>query len=202
MVSSWPEELKGNGSVIIQIKKSELDLSTTNISLKNRVSEKFYILKRNPNSGRWFFVNLEHKTNEYIDFTTLLPAGSYDPFINNKNSYKTLNIDQGQVNFAILDLDNDNDKFDLDKIGGSDCNDWNLNVNPNAKEICDIIDNDCDGKIDTNDENLQDGYEFTNDICEGSKLKYTFNYGNYTMPKGLSFNKDNLIIDCQDSTIK
>ena len=42
--------------------------------------------------------------------------------------------------------DMDGDGFDTN----SDCNDGNPNINPNAVEVCDGIDNDCDGQVDSN----------------------------------------------------
>ena len=33
----------------------------------------------------------------------------------------------------------------------ADCNDWNLNAHPGADEVCDSIDNDCDGTLDEDD---------------------------------------------------
>ena len=50
----------------------------------------------------------------------------------------------------------DNDEDGYDAISGScsigiDCNDANANVNPSATEVCDGLDNNCDGEIDEED---------------------------------------------------
>jgi hypothetical protein len=44
--------------------------------------------------------------------------------------------------------DDDGDGF---TVAEGDCNDGNASINPNAAEVCDGIDNDCDGGIDDND---------------------------------------------------
>jgi hypothetical protein len=46
--------------------------------------------------------------------------------------------------------DNDGDGFDVT----ADCDDGDPAVNPDADEVCDEIDNDCDGAIDTEDDSL------------------------------------------------
>lgn len=52
----------------------------------------------------------------------------------------TLNVDFG----AVITVDNDGDGFP----SYADCNDFNASVNPNATELCDGIDNNCEGTID------------------------------------------------------
>ena len=48
--------------------------------------------------------------------------------------------------------DSDNDYYTKAICGGTDCNDSNKNVNPEATEICDdTIDNDCDSDVDMDD---------------------------------------------------
>lgn len=48
-------------------------------------------------------------------------------------------------------IDADNDSADSDLCGGTDCDDGEVGINPMAIEVCDNIDNDCDGTIDLED---------------------------------------------------
>ena len=47
--------------------------------------------------------------------------------------------------------DADGDGYCSEASGGSDCNDSNSSVHPGASEICDDLDNDCDGLVDEGD---------------------------------------------------
>jgi hypothetical protein len=49
------------------------------------------------------------------------------------------------------DFDADQDGFDAVDHDGNDCNDADPDVNPRADEVCDGIDNDCDGRVDGSD---------------------------------------------------
>jgi len=51
---------------------------------------------------------------------------------------------------ASFDLDADSDGFIANAAGGSDCNDRSASVSPAAVEVCDGIDNDCNGFVDDN----------------------------------------------------
>ena len=44
-------------------------------------------------------------------------------------------------------------------IDGQDCNDTDTNINPAATEVCDAVDNDCDGTTDTNATDASTWYE-------------------------------------------
>jgi hypothetical protein len=52
------------------------------------------------------------------------------------------------------DLDADNDGYDDRARGGEDCDDTDASINPIATEVCDGVDNNCDGLIDEEDPNL------------------------------------------------
>lgn len=47
-------------------------------------------------------------------------------------------------------VDNDNDSYGSNCAAGPDCDDTNRNINPDATEICDGEDNDCNNRIDDN----------------------------------------------------
>ncbi|MDP2306802.1 MAG: MopE-related protein [Pseudomonadota bacterium] len=53
-----------------------------------------------------------------------------------------------EVAFTVVILDADADGFINDALRGDDCDDGNPDVNPDATEVCDEVDNDCDGRID------------------------------------------------------
>ncbi len=48
----------------------------------------------------------------------------------------------------VCDQDKDGDGYDSTYYAGADCNDENASVNPGAAEVCDGIDNNCDGQTD------------------------------------------------------
>jgi len=52
---------------------------------------------------------------------------------------------QNQINNQLNDIDNDYDGYTENQ---GDCDDANENLSPGSQEICDGIDNDCDGEID------------------------------------------------------
>ena len=68
----------------------------------------------------------------------------------NINGFRIDGVGYSDSDSATLTVcnDDDNDGYFLNSCGGNDCNDNNANANPGASEICDSIDNNCNGIID------------------------------------------------------
>ncbi|MFM7200698.1 MAG: MopE-related protein [Myxococcota bacterium] len=56
-------------------------------------------------------------------------------------------IDQDCSGKDLTDVDQDG--FNATAVGGPDCNDNNPSISPSATEVCDTVDNNCDGVVDT-----------------------------------------------------
>jgi hypothetical protein len=57
------------------------------------------------------------------------------------------------------DIDVDDDGYDDVAWGGTDCDDSDAAINPGATEVCDGVDNDCDGSADVGATDASDWYE-------------------------------------------
>ena len=67
-------------------------------------------------------------------------------------------VDENGCSDSQKDLDGDG------FIGSEDCDDTNDAINPNATEVCDGVDNNCDGNIDDSNENLSPCEECSNGV--------------------------------------
>ena len=109
--------------------------------------------------------NTSDASGVYPEGQTVVTWTATDAFGNQSSCIMNVTVNGGQTWYADSDGDgfgDDNDTIeDCDQpagyiaIGG-DCDDSNSAVNPNAVEICDGIDNDCDSLIDSDDDNLVD----------------------------------------------
>ena len=63
------------------------------------------------------------------------------------------------VDFSIVPLDGDGDGTTTGDLGGDDCDDTNPDIGPGADEVCDGVDNDCDGLVDADDDDILDAIE-------------------------------------------
>jgi hypothetical protein len=142
-----PSYLTQRGGIIINISFSENKtkqlLNDTSLYIANQLK---YFLEKNKNTTRYFYVNLTHKTEEYLNYYTSIPTGNYDLFVNN---YNLQEISIGSyINLIPIYLDEDQDGWDMDQVGGSDCNDSNPSINQNASETCNNIDDNCNAQTD------------------------------------------------------
>jgi formylglycine-generating enzyme required for sulfatase activity len=72
-------------------------------------------------------------------------------------------IDQDCSGFDLEDVDGDGFKSDV-VVGGLDCNDFDAQVNPAAPELCNRIDDDCNGTV---DDNMNDAdFDGWPDMCD------------------------------------
>ena len=92
-------------------------------------------------------------------------------------------------------VDEDQDGFASLSSGGIDCDDQNTNINPDATEICDEIDNNCDSLIDDQDETLDLTTASTWFAdSDGDGFGSTDTVQTCVMPTGYTDNQD----DCDD----
>ena len=63
-----------------------------------------------------------------------------------------------QVEFVVVEADADGDGYVTELLGGDDCDDGDEAVNPGADEICNGIDDDCDGDADSDAIDMQTIY--------------------------------------------
>jgi hypothetical protein len=68
---------------------------------------------------------------------------------------------ENMITWVVLGGDVDGDGF---TIGDGDCDDRNPGINPEAREVCDEVDNDCDGSI---DEGLPRATYYADDDSDG-----------------------------------
>lgn len=62
--------------------------------------------------------------------------------MNDPNAYPDLHM--FKLSYQVVLTDNDSDTY----MSDVDCDDNNPNIHPGATEVCDLVDNDCDGQID------------------------------------------------------
>lgn len=99
----------------------------------------------------------------------LLEESLFDPYAEYEfrmyanNDYGTSPVSEEPVYLEALlqctDADGDGYSLEGGECGPVDCNDENAEINPDASEICDGVDNDCDDLTDEDDDSLTGGYE-------------------------------------------
>ncbi len=105
-------------------------------------------------------------------------------------------IDQNCSGADSTSTDGDGDGYDGVDHGGSDCDDTDASVNPGADELCDGVDNDCDGDIDTGAVDAPSWYRDADGDLFGDA---TFSYDACAAPAG--FVGDDSDCDDSDATV-
>ncbi|MFC1751268.1 putative metal-binding motif-containing protein [Pseudomonadota bacterium] len=114
-------------------------------------------------AGRWNDLNPAQGTGriQYQTFGTAPDRYTVIEFLQipYSGSEQTVSFQIKIFETGCTDLDEDGFAVEGGSCGAVDCNDENPDINPDASEICNEIDDDCDALIDEDDDSLTGGYE-------------------------------------------
>ena len=182
-----------------------LNLNLTSITNKSLKIIDFYPpqdnLTINRSTEQMFNLSISSGYNDSISYLWFLN----ETFVSNSSFYVLTNKTKGVYYLTALATDNytydmklweiNLTEGDFDSDGYTenvDCDDNNLNINPGAQELCDSVDNNCDGQIDEEVKSTfyydsdQDGY--------GTSSQYTL-----SCSAPLNYVTNNL--DCNDNNL-
>jgi len=145
-----------NGAFNLSINKfdrntsTQINLEYNNILITKNTTATLSITPTNPN----FIMQIDINGDGIIDNTTLPDNITIEGNnTNNETDSDNDGISDSTDNCPNLPNPNqitdfDGDGFDNLLCGGNDCDDTNNNINPEAQEVCNLVDDNCNGKID------------------------------------------------------
>ena len=114
-------------------------------------------------------------TVSFVVPVTFNLAAGIDLLLVGDNAGEAYGVNTLGFEVIAFDADIDNDGFVADTIlglGGTDCNDTDASIHPNATEVEDGIDNNCDGHVDETDVSVSQSAS-PSPVGEGEFLTYT-----------------------------
>jgi hypothetical protein len=133
-------------------------------------------------AGFWMGCSVEFDANEDETYFCQSNADCLDPLFlcdTGRNVCKKISVDQN--NRPRVDADGDGYGVGEDRSGcrfpQEDCDDTNPNVNPGANEVCDGIDNNCDGNVDVTSCNRDGDCPRNQKDSQGNDVAYSCSSG-------------------------